>query len=456
MDQELRKDVKKRKGSSVYLRPPTIKPRKGSSVYLIPPKNQELGTESSQDGNTQKLSNPTEILVKNGKDLLEMRMNSIHEENNYNSEIELLKSNNLPNISFEDFKKGQDIISQGTGVHTTTFLGDGTYNDTYKIEYENGGTYALRITKFKLEQSSVDRELYGLIVQSYLHEKCPENICKVYDLGRCTINGSIRVYALLEYLPIMCENHMSIKKCDDYFVEFKDKLLHKVFIGLFNALKCMHKNQFAHLDLKSENIGFDKENNVKLFDFGLSKHFPKNCGEVPLLCGTALYMDLNTFNEKRTLCIQSDVWSAGILLYESWYDSKSYDDCAWAILNRITNGPIKNIWKDFGTCVQYIKKYKTMRKVVEYTETINCNELKTRTEIYGLTTDQIEHIKFLITQILDAKFNSNDCLAYYIKNINNGSLNSIAAVGGKKRTIRRTTRKCTQNNSRKSRRYQRK
>jgi serine/threonine protein kinase len=191
-------------------------------------------------------------------------------------------------------------------------LGAGTFNAAYKIQYENGGTYVLRITKpeLKVEYSKDDlneylkNELYGLFVQSYLHKKCRNHICNVYDFGICKIgtNKIDGVYAIIEYLPVLCEKHMLTPRLEPrledgckYIVEFKNKLLHRVFIGLFTALKCIHENRFAHLDLKPENIGFDEDNNAKLFDFGMATYFPNTpCAKVYGLKGTPLYLDYNS------------------------------------------------------------------------------------------------------------------------------------------------------------------
>ena len=453
-------------------------------------------------------SNPTKLDVAiNSHNTKTIELRTIYDEKLYNRYSNIFRDK-IPKIKYNEFQKCKSIIQQGTGVYTTQFLGEGSYNRTYKINFKlkdgNNKIYILRVTKPNTD-FILNGELYGLFVQSYLHQKCPNHICNVHDFGKCyTVDSGKKVegvYALLEYLPILCEEHMfTSSRSKSNIVEFENKLLHRVFIGLFTALKCIQDNKFAHLDLKPENFGFDKDNNLKLFDFGMAAYFPKNedCVESGAN-GSPLYMDYNSIYKKQ-LCLKSDVWSAGIILYGAWYDNKQIFDyavCAIDLLGelkeyienvnqlieekqdnanttkeindydtRIMNEQkkVNEIYEknatEFSDCVTGIKgdliDESNLRKVVKFAQSPDYSKPMVRTKIYGLTTDQIEHIKFLITQILDAKFNSNDCLAYYIKNINNGSLNSIAAMGGKKRTIRRTTRKCTQKNSRKSRRCQRK
>lgn len=447
-------------------------------------------------------SNPTTLDITDGDNKRTIELRTIYDEKRYKRYSKNFKTK-LPNINYNEFQKSKSIIQKGTGVYTTELLGEGSYNRAYKISYKlkdgNHKIYILRVTNPNSD-FILNAELYGLFVQSYLHQKCPEHICNVHDFGKCyTVDGGKKVegvYALLEYLPILCEDHMfTYDSSDRNVVEFENKLLHRVFIGLFTALKCIHENRFAHLDLKPENFGFDKDHNLKLFDFGMAEHFPENndCIESEAN-GSPIYMDYNSIYQKQ-LCLKSDVWSAGIILYGAWYNNEriiKYADCAIDLLNKIQddieyvnqlitekhmnaktkkdnhyydneiikkNNEINNLYvknaTEFSNCATIIKNElnnkSILRKVVESTQSSSNPML--RTEMYGLTEDQIKHINNLITQILDAKLNSAECLEYYIKHINNGSLNSV--MGGKKRANRRTTRKCTSKKSRNTRRCQR-
>lgn len=42
-------------------------------------------------------------------------------------------------------------------------------------------------------------------------------------------------------------------------------------LQLAQAMQYLHQHMIVYRDLKPDNIGFDKENNLKLFDFGLAK-----------------------------------------------------------------------------------------------------------------------------------------------------------------------------------------
>lgn len=397
-------------------------------------------------------------------------MNSIYTKNAYETFFKELAEakNTLPTIDYKTFLENKPEINKGTiGKYTQNALGMGGFNNTYKIEYANGETYVLRLTHTDVKKH-LNSELYGLFVQSYLQKKCPNHICKVYDFGKCVIdtngNKTDGVYGLIEYLPIICEKHMIPNNDCKYIVEFEERLLHKVFIGLFTALECISINHFAHLDIKSENIGFDVNRNAKLFDFGMARYFPINETCVNSgITGSRLYMDYNSISLKQ-LCLQSDVWSAGILLYQAWHDESEYSDCVERLLENINNNIIKSTRIQFAlkACVEHIKtvlKDHTKLKLVSISPDYCNSQSTSRTEIYALTENQIYSINKLILDILSKtkEMDSGACLKYYITNINNGSITeNIQKNGGKKRANRRTTRKCTSNKSRNSRRCRRK
>ena len=85
------------------------------------------------------------------------------------------------------------------------------------------------------------------------------------------------------------------------------------FIQVANAIYFLHENNFVHRDIKPENILLDKDNNVKLCDFGWCVDM--NGGERTTFCGTYEYMAPEiVMDEPYDKSI--DVWALGVLLYE--------------------------------------------------------------------------------------------------------------------------------------------
>ena len=53
----------------------------------------------------------------------------------------------------------------------------------------------------------------------------------------------------------------------------------KIAVGLSHALQYLHERNIVYRDLKPDNIGFDADGVVKLFDFGLARELPFTGGE---------------------------------------------------------------------------------------------------------------------------------------------------------------------------------
>eukprot|EP00934_Nitzschia_sp_Nitz4_P008975 Nitzschia sp. Nitz4//scaffold293_size23253//12624//13941//NITZ4_008506-RA/size23253-augustus-gene-0.4-mRNA-1//1//CDS//3329546198//8965//frame0 len=92
-------------------------------------------------------------------------------------------------------------------------------------------------------------------------------------------------------------------------------------MDLTSALAYMHSHRVVHRDLKPENIGFDRDNNIRIFDFGLARQLPEPVTNDETLfkltcqCGSPRYMAPEValhhpYNEKV------DVYSFALLLWE--------------------------------------------------------------------------------------------------------------------------------------------
>ena len=86
------------------------------------------------------------------------------------------------------------------------------------------------------------------------------------------------------------------------------------------ALEHAHSHGILHCDLKPENILFDSSGQVKILDFGLSRHLPRSdqsstLGETHALTGTPGYMApellLHNTCDQRT-----DIFALGVVFYE--------------------------------------------------------------------------------------------------------------------------------------------
>ncbi|OHT07021.1 CAMK family protein kinase [Tritrichomonas foetus] len=87
----------------------------------------------------------------------------------------------------------------------------------------------------------------------------------------------------------------------------------RIFLQLYSVLRHLHAYHFlVHRDLKLENVLLDKNNNIKLIDFGLSTTYYNNL--LRTFVGTPGYQppEIIAGGEYGEKC---DVWSLGILLH---------------------------------------------------------------------------------------------------------------------------------------------
>ena len=103
----------------------------------------------------------------------------------------------------------------------------------------------------------------------------------------------------------------------------------KTAIDIASAVAYLHERRILFRDLKPANIGFDKENTLKLFDFGLAVEIPyhEDPGTTFKLAGntgTSRYMAVEVIR-KDPYNLKADVFSFSILLWEIMALVKPYD-----------------------------------------------------------------------------------------------------------------------------------
>ncbi|KAJ9597360.1 hypothetical protein L9F63_011749 [Diploptera punctata] len=99
------------------------------------------------------------------------------------------------------------------------------------------------------------------------------------------------------------------------------------FRQIVSAVAYLHEQGYAHRDLKPENVLFDKDQTVKLIDFGLCAK-PKEGMESLLAtsCGSPTYAAPELVIGKKYFGSQVDIWSMGVLLYALLCGFLPFDD----------------------------------------------------------------------------------------------------------------------------------
>nr|CAB3266649.1 serine/threonine-protein kinase 17A-like [Phallusia mammillata] len=105
----------------------------------------------------------------------------------------------------------------------------------------------------------------------------------------------------------------------DYCVGLKDAFsetkVRQLFRQILEAVDFLHDRNIVHLDLKPQNILLtdEKDGDIKLVDFGLSKHLSENL-EIREILGTPDYVAPEVLNFEP-ISTSTDIWSLGVVCY---------------------------------------------------------------------------------------------------------------------------------------------
>ncbi|MGH9733943.1 MAG: bifunctional serine/threonine-protein kinase/formylglycine-generating enzyme family protein [Candidatus Acidiferrales bacterium] len=158
------------------------------------------------------------------------------------------------------------------------------------------------------------------------------NIASVYDIGEA--NGAD--YLVMEYIP----GESLAQKLKSGALPVAEAM--SVASQVAAALEEAHERGIVHRDLKPANIIVTPKGHVKVLDFGLAKllsvaetentpTFSKSSGIV----GTPLYMSPEQA-EGRPVDSRTDLWSLGVVLYESIGGQPPFDGTALTVLRAIS------------------------------------------------------------------------------------------------------------------------
>jgi len=100
----------------------------------------------------------------------------------------------------------------------------------------------------------------------------------------------------------------------------------RIFAQLVGAVTYVHNLSCVHRDLKLENILLDKNESVKLCDFGFTREYEGKAAHLQTFCGTICYSAPEMLRGEKYAGEKVDVWSLGIILYALLTGELPFDD----------------------------------------------------------------------------------------------------------------------------------
>lgn len=220
-------------------------------------------------------------------------------------------------------------------------LGSGSFGDVYRVS-RDGKKYAAKVLsetyildEFKNEQNRITREI------DVLKNVKSENLIQYEEDFYFKNEFGIMEYVIvMEYFEgITLRNFL---KTDTSL----DTLIH-IFVDILNGVKDLHntiiENEgIVHRDLKPDNIMVDKNLNVKIIDYGLSKIIDfSSITSTGAQIGSPLYMSPEQLKDSKHIDYRADIYALGIILYEMLTKNIPYKAATLPeLLLKILNDPI--------------------------------------------------------------------------------------------------------------------
>ncbi len=118
-------------------------------------------------------------------------------------------------------------------------------------------------------------------------------------------------YILMEF----CEGLDLKKFIEEHKTLIDENIIYNIVLEICLGIKELHKRKIIHRDLKPENIFIDKNNNIKIGDFGISRQLSNSSKYTNSSTGTKNYMAPEVINgEKYNKKV--DIWGLGCIIYE--------------------------------------------------------------------------------------------------------------------------------------------
>lgn len=214
--------------------------------------------------------------------------------------------------------------NQSIGEYVVVFPHkEGSYAQTYRVKDKDGKLKFLKlILKEELEFFQYDKsgEIIEVEIAKILKHK---NLCTYVDSGSLEKDGHQLEYIVTEYIKgENLNDHIARNK------ELSQLEIKQIMAALLSALEYIHTlpRPIIHNEVCVENILLDvigNYNNLKLIDFGASRFLDLKADNQSWHNQNLLYVATERLLGKS--CVQSDLFSAGVVLYKLMFGVMPWD-----------------------------------------------------------------------------------------------------------------------------------
>lgn len=194
---------------------------------------------------------------------------------------------------------------------------EGTCAETYRVKDVNGKLCFLKLIFYsKLQPLQLDKN--GNIIEIEIAKQLNHpNLCKYVDSGNFIANG--------QQLAYFVTNFVSGETLDKRVVRGSLSIyeIKQVAKALLEALKYIHSQEIpiVHNEVSMQNTLLDLSGSLeqlKLIDFGNARFLNQGPAKFNLNLFNPFYLAPERFN--GVCCVQSDLFSVGVLLYQLIFD----------------------------------------------------------------------------------------------------------------------------------------
>ena len=229
------------------------------------------------------------------------------------------------------------MVSEINNYKILKSIGAGSYGKVYKVQrLLDQKIYAMK--KISLTQinsyykNSILNEIKILSSHDSIH------LIKYYD---SFIDNNF-IYIITDFASKgdLCSKINKYKNSPNSY--FDDNLIWKYFISICMGAQYLHKSNIIHRDIKPANIFIDKNDNIKIGDFGISKILKSTNNYANTIIGTPYYISPEIWN-KQKYNNKIDIWSIGCVLYEMIFLKLPFNGRSMEALSKIVRDSNVNI-----------------------------------------------------------------------------------------------------------------